>query len=125
MATPAGLRVVDASVLASLLFGEPRAPEAAGLLDGCRLVAPALIRYEIANVCLKKIADRPRRRKALLEALGLLDEIGLHEVGVPAIDVVELARAKRITVYDAAYLWVARTLGAPLVTFDEKLKAAL
>ena len=35
-----------------------------------------------------------------------------------------LARAHRLTVYDAAYLELARRLDAPLATLDQKLAAA-
>ncbi len=69
---PASLKVVDASALGALLFGEPRAAEVAERLERC-----------------------------------------------------ELARHRRLTVYDAAYLWLARSLDAELVTFDRKLARAV
>jgi uncharacterized protein with PIN domain len=46
------VKVVDASALAALLFGEPEADLVAGQLDGARLVAPSLLAFELANVCL-------------------------------------------------------------------------
>jgi predicted nucleic acid-binding protein len=36
----------------------------------------------------------------------------------------DLAVQTQLTAYDAAYLWLARHLGAELVTFDATLKAA-
>jgi hypothetical protein len=39
------VKVVDASVLAALAFGEPRADEAASLLSGADLYAPDLLPY--------------------------------------------------------------------------------
>jgi uncharacterized protein with PIN domain len=42
------VKVVDASALAALLFGEPEAEAIAGRLDNARLVAPALLAFELA-----------------------------------------------------------------------------
>jgi predicted nucleic acid-binding protein len=114
-------KVVDASAVAALLFGEPPAAEVASRLGGAVLIAPTLLRYEIANVCLKKLALYPTRRRVLLRALSLLDETDLREMAVPADEVVTLARRKNLTAYDASYLWLARTLGLELVTLDHKL----
>jgi predicted nucleic acid-binding protein len=35
-----------------------------------------------------------------------------------------LAEKKKITTYDASYLWVSQQLGGELVTLDERLLAA-
>jgi predicted nucleic acid-binding protein len=114
-------KVVDASALAAILFGEPRAAEVATRLGDAVLVAPTLLRYDIASVCLKKLALYPKRRKAILKALSFLDELDLREVEVPADQVVILARRKDLTAYDASYLWLARRLDLELVTLDQKL----
>ena len=45
------VRVVDASALAALLFGEPEAEAVAALIDESQLVAPSLLAFELANVC--------------------------------------------------------------------------
>jgi predicted nucleic acid-binding protein len=36
-----------------------------------------------------------------------------------------LAERKRLSAYDAAYLWLAKELGAELVTLDRRLAAAM
>ena len=38
--------------------------------------------------------------------------------------IVQLALETGLSTYDASYLWLARRLGAPLVTFDERLRRA-
>jgi predicted nucleic acid-binding protein len=38
--------------------------------------------------------------------------------------ILDLAEATGLTAYDASYLWLARALGAELVTLDRKLAAA-
>jgi predicted nucleic acid-binding protein len=122
---PAEITVADASVVAALLFAEPRADEAADLIAGSFLVAPTLLRYEIGSVCLKKLRRYPDQRAALLEAHAMLDLLGIQEVDVPLrTEVLLLAEREALTVYDAAYLWLARSLRAQLVTFDQALARA-
>lgn len=121
---PDSLRVVDASALGALLFGEPRAEEVARRLGEGQLVAPALLRYELSSVCLKKITRHPKLRTELLEAMILLDRMRLREVAVSHEDVVALALQTGLTTYDASYLWLARSLDAELVTLDEKMHRA-
>ncbi len=113
---PASLKVVDASALGALLFGEPRAAAVAERLERCELAAPTLLRYEIASIGLKKLRRYPRQRRALLEALELFERLSLRELPLPTEEIVKLARRRRLTVYDAAYLWLARSLDAELVT---------
>jgi uncharacterized protein with PIN domain len=48
------VKVVDASALGALLFGEPEAEAVAGRLGDARLVAPPLLGFELTNVCLMK-----------------------------------------------------------------------
>ena len=114
-------KVVDASAMAALLFGEPQADAVAAVLGDAVLFAPTLLRFEIASVCLKKIALYPRRRASLLKACLLLDETNLRELDVPIEEVVNLAQRERLTVYDASYLWLARAMDVELVTLDKKL----
>jgi len=121
---PDRLAVVDASAVAALLFAEPRAAEVSRRLGDTPLVAPTLLRYEVASVCRKKIDRNPEQRKSLLRALALLDELNLREVEVSHEDVVTLASHARITTYDASYLWLARSLDVVLVTLDPRLHRA-
>jgi predicted nucleic acid-binding protein len=116
------VKVVDASALGALVFGEPRAQEVATLLTGSSLAAPALWRYEMGSVCLKKIRRYPGQREALLAGFALAEGLGIEEVEVPVPEVILLAERLRLTVYDAAYVWVARALRAELVTLDARLR---
>jgi predicted nucleic acid-binding protein len=118
------VKVVDASALAALLFGEPEAEAMAGRLDGARLIAPGLIAFELANVCLMKCRGHPDQREALLAGFQLRHRLGVEEIAVDHAGVLELALGTGLTAYDASYLWLARQLGAELVTLDKKLGRA-
>lgn len=43
---------------------------------------------------------------------------------MPIGGVIELAEAEALSVYDTAYLWLARELGCELVTLDRRLAVA-
>jgi len=117
-------KVVDASALAALLFGEPEGASVAERLQGVSLIAPALLPFEIANACVKKLRRHPDQRDALMTAFGMLDGM---EVGIVEVDhgeVVGLAERSGLTAYDASYLWLARRTSYELVTLDRRLVAA-
>ena len=118
------VKVVDASALAALLFDEPEAKAVADRLADGHLVAPALLSFEIASVCLKKPRNHPQQREALLAARALCARMPIEIVEVDQADAVQLAEAFGLSSYDAAYLWVAQTLAAELVTLDRRLQTA-
>jgi predicted nucleic acid-binding protein len=118
------VKVVDASAIAALLFGEPEAEAVAAQLADARLVGPALLGFELANVCLIKARRHPEQRLALTAAFGLRDRLAVEEIAVDHAGALELAAATGLTAYDASYLWLARELGADLVTLDKQLSKA-
>lgn len=118
------VKVVDASSLAALLFGEPEANLIAEQLTGARLVAPALLGFELANVCLIKSRRHPELQSALNSAFRLRSQLAVEEMAVDHDGVLALAAATGLTAYDASYLWLARHLDAALVTLDKQLSKA-
>ena len=118
------VRVVDASVVAALIFDEPRAEEADALMSDAELHVPRLLSYELANTALKK-ARRDRSLADLIyQGLERAFVMGIRLVDVPTLPVYRLAIETSLTAYDASYLYLARLLEAELVTFDQRLQAA-
>jgi predicted nucleic acid-binding protein len=117
-------KVVDASALAAVLFGEPAGAEVSKRLTEGPILAPTLLRYEMSSVCLKKIRRHPDQRAELLQALALFPRLDIQEVDIPIIETTELAEREGLTAYDAAYLWLSRSLSVELVTLDTGLEAA-
>ena len=115
------VRVVDASALGALLFGEPQADEVARKPSGASLAAPAILWFEIASICLKKIRAHPRSADKLLAAMRYIDRLPLRPVEVDHAKIVDMARKRKLTTYDASYLWLAVESGTKLVTLDKKL----
>ena len=114
-------KVVDASVIAALAFLESRAEEARDLLGNATLFAPEILPYELASVALKKTRDLPSGRFDIATRLRDALSLEVELVPVEPQELLELALKTNLTVYDAAYLQIARRLGCPLVTFDAKL----
>jgi len=118
------IAVVDASAVAAVLFNEPAAEQVVDRLAGSRLVGTTLMPYEVANVCVSKIARYPEQKEVLLDAFSMLDTIGIDLVSAPSDHIVRLACEVGLTAYDASYLWLARELQSDLVTLDRALERA-
>lgn len=116
--------VADASVVIALLFEEQQWEEAAERLRGRLISAPHLLDLEFANAALRKMRREGRDAAAVDRAMQVFGEIVADRHPVPAADAFGLAQRYGITPYDAAYLWLAERLEAPLVTFDARLGEA-
>jgi predicted nucleic acid-binding protein len=115
--------VVDASAVAAVLFDEP---EAAPILHsiGDGLIAPSLLRHEVASVCTTKLVRYPARGEEIRARYRLLDELAIRYVEPAWDELPVLARRWALSAYDAAYLQLALAENAPLVTLDARLAAA-
>jgi predicted nucleic acid-binding protein len=119
------VRVVDASALGALVFGEPEAEKIAAQLSDGLLAAPALLPFELASICLKKIWAHPAQRTLIQEAFELAGQMAIKTVEVDHSRVVALANDYDLTTYDASYLWLALELRAELVSLDTRLLKAM
>jgi predicted nucleic acid-binding protein len=117
-------KVVDASALGALIFNEPEAAGMAEELTGARLIAPALIHFELSSICLKKIRNHPSKTSQLITAFKMAKRLSIETVAVAHVEVIELAERTRLTTYDASYLWLAQKALADLVTLDKRLADA-
>lgn len=115
--------VVDCSVLSAAIFQEESRDVALDRLKGRELHAPYLLEHELVSVALKKqrLGWNPEAIALALAGHSQLD-IALHGTDIEAQHA--LAVRYKLSAYDAAYLWLAAELKAPLATFDEKLAKA-
>jgi predicted nucleic acid-binding protein len=114
-------KVIDASAMAALVFGEPEAEEIAERIRGAGLHAPVLIDFEVASVCLKKLRQYSKQRAALLAGHALAKQMAVRKHSVDTQEIVLMAEKTKLTAYDTAYLWLAGSLGVELVTLDKRL----
>jgi predicted nucleic acid-binding protein len=118
------VKVVDASALAAIIFNEPERVKIARRLEGARLVAPALLGFEIVNACLTKLRRHAELRASILQAFVLQGGLMIEAAAVDHAGVLMMAEQLRLTGYDASYLWLAQRLGGELVTLDRRLGLA-
>lgn len=117
--------VVDASVAAKWFNKEEYSGEAVALkqayVDGTvELVAPMHLIYEVGNSIWK---NKQLSVEDASKAISLLLDLDLNLVEPSANDlrrVMEIARKRSITFYDALYIEVAEKYGVKLVTADSE-----
>lgn len=97
-------KLVDASALGTLVFDEPNAERMAQELSNASLIAPSLLWYELASICLKKIRNDPGKSVKLLTAMELASQFSIELATVNHIQTITLAQRTSLTIYDANYL---------------------
>lgn len=118
------LLVVDASVLTAAVFAESNRDQALQWMRGRALHAPQLVDYELANAALNKLRRRQATAEAAAAALAAFSALDIERRPTSLDGVFKLAAQWQLTAYDAAYLWLATELKAPLATFDSRLGTA-
>jgi predicted nucleic acid-binding protein len=120
--------VVDASVVGSWLLPDENHPEAVTALDRLKddeAFAPSLLWFELRNLLLANERRQRITRSQTAVALNLVQELPLRFDSQPDSDTtLQLARARKLTVYDAVYLELAVRRHLPLVTLDAALAEA-
>jgi predicted nucleic acid-binding protein len=119
--------VLDASVAVAWAFKEnhPLAEQTLARLPAEEAITPALWWFELRNVL---VVNERRGRITEAGTAAFLRTVARLPIATDRTpvedDVLALARRHRLTVYDAAYLELARRLAAPLATLDAALATA-
>ena len=120
--------VIDASTTACWAFSDESEPVADAARDQLiydSAFAPSLWWFEVRNAM---IVNERRKRIGENDTVAFLAQLALLPVVIDRspleADILTLARRHQLTVYDAAYLELARRRGEPLATLDRKLAAA-
>lgn len=123
--------VIDASIALAWCFHDEATPASWAVLDRVEsepALVPSIWSLELANVLVG--AERRGRIGAaeIAEFLERLEALDIQVDGQTANrglrEILSLARAERLTSYDAAYLDLAMREGAPLATRDHALADA-
>lgn len=120
--------VLDASITARWAFDDENHPVAALALERIRTHeahVPAIWGFEVRNTLVVNERRGRLTEKDTNEFLRGLARLSVTVDRSPVeTDVLALARGRRLTIYDAAYLELARREGLPLATLDTALEAA-
>lgn len=121
------LPVLDTSVVLKWFNEESHSEAALKIRDDffkgfCGIVEPDLLLYEFSNAIRYNPNYSPEDVKMAVESLFELQ----LDVVAPTLEVLkdasELAQEYGITVYDAVFVALAKSIGAVFVTADEKLR---
>lgn len=115
--------VVDASTISAVLFDEVEAEPVLASVAGV-LMAPTLLVYELANICAAKLVVQPEDAYTILARYRLFAELDIELVEPDWLALPTFAIEWALSSYDAAYLQLALTRKASLVTLDARLAAA-
>ena len=120
--------VLDSSIVGCWCFPDETSPTADAAFDQLSrddAIVPVLWWFEVRNVL---VVNERRGRIDTVGSAAFLAELEklpiLFDRQSHSETLLTLARAHRLTIYDAAYLELARRLDAPLATLDQKLAAA-
>ncbi len=116
--------VVDASVLTAAVFAEDNGEQALTWMRGRALHAPQIVDYEVLNASLNKLRRRQATAEGAAGALAAFSALDIERSPTAIDGVFRLAAQWNLTAYDAAYLWLAAEIRAPLATFDVRLGEA-
>jgi predicted nucleic acid-binding protein len=120
--------VIDASVVAALAFAEASSPKISAALDelpASEAMTPSLFFFEVRNAL---VVNEKRGRitpQGSTDFLRRLARLPIRIAPLPEEEVLmALARMRKLTVYDAAYLELAKREALPLATLDRDLEKA-
>lgn len=121
--------VLDASVTLSWCFDDEYSPETDDILvniDQYEFYVPGLWSLEVGNILLLARKKQRISAAAMTESLNLLESFKIHVDTHTASrafhQILSLAQAHQLTIYDAAYLELAMRMGLPLATKDSALR---
>jgi predicted nucleic acid-binding protein len=122
--------VLDCSVAAAWFFEDEARPETDALQTRARdggVVVPSIWHLEVGNAFLQAEKKGRQKTEKVAAHIQLLDSLPIEtdsETGEHALhETLTLARAHKLTPYDAAYLELALRRKLPLATKDEALRA--
>ncbi len=117
--------VIDASALLAVILEEENSDTIKAALVNQSLLAPNLIRYEVANGILysTRRSKTVNKRVLLADQLNIVWDFPVQEIPMKVWwnEAVLLVQRYDLTFYDAAYAAAASVLKIPLLTLDKML----
>ena len=114
--------VAETNVFLAVALNEPKKPRILKMTAGAGLFAPELLPYEIGNA-LSAMLERQRLSAAqACSALAAARSIPVRLLDVDIADALQLATDFRFYAYDAYVLQCARSVPAPLLTLDRRMR---
>jgi len=113
--------VVDASAVLAVILNEPEKAKIIGLTQGCSLISPGCLRWEIGNAFTVMLKRKRLTLEEAMRGLEIYAMIPIQEMDVSLHDAVQLSSRHNIYAYDAYYLELAKRNTSPLLTLDSRM----
>ncbi len=116
--------VIDTSALIAVLVGEPERSGIIEITTGHALIGPGSIPWEIGNAFSAMFKKGRLTLEEAEKGISIFAGIPLRYVEPDFSNALQLSKAINIYAYDAYVLDCALRYKSPLLTLDQKLKAA-
>jgi len=116
--------VADTNIFIAVALNEPEKDSIIMLTEGCDLIAPEVLPFEIGNALSAMAKKNVLEREELISAWEMVQRIPveLHHVDIRAA--LEIALKYNIYAYDAYFLECAVSSRSPLMTLDRAMQKA-
>ncbi len=116
--------IVDTSALLAVLLDEPERPALIARTQGAVLLAPGSVPWEVGNALIAGFRRKRLNARQVREAWASFERIPLRLLPIAVGRALELAEQLGLYAYDAYILEAVRTHRVPLLTTDNRLRAA-
>lgn len=116
--------IIDTSALIAVIVGEPERNAIVEITTGNTLIGPGSIPWEIGNAFSAMFKQNRLSLDEAKKGLAIFESIPLRYVEPDFFNALKLSKKIKMYAYDAYFLDCAVRYKAPLLTLDQKLKAA-
>jgi len=116
--------VIDTSALLAVLLDEPERPALIHVTRGATLLTPGSVPWEVGNGLIAGFRRKRLTARQVRDAWIAFEQIPLRLLDVAVSRALVLAEQVGLYAYDAYVIEAARAQSAPLLTLDERLRAA-
>jgi predicted nucleic acid-binding protein len=116
--------IIDTSALIAVIVGEPERNNIVEITAGNTLIGPGSIPWEIGNAFSAMFKQNRLSLDEAKKGLAIFESIPLRYVEPDFFNALKLSKQIKMYAYDAYFLDCAIRYKAPLLTLDQKLKAA-
>jgi predicted nucleic acid-binding protein len=114
--------VADTNIFIAVALNEPEKNKIIQLTEGCDLIAPEVLPFEVGNVLSAMAKKNILDTKELISAWEMVQRIPVELRHVDIKSALEIALKFNIYAYDAYFLECAVSLRSPLITLDRGMK---
>jgi predicted nucleic acid-binding protein len=114
--------VADTNTFIAVALNEPEKDMIIRLTEGCDLVSPEVLPFEIGNALTAMFKKNVLKATEIVSAWDLVQQIPVELRRTDIREALSIAADNQIYAYDAYFLECALHLRSPLLTLDQRMK---